>query len=170
MNQNIFRRYIASFSYISMILLINVLFVYLPGVSAFGQSFSPADMMVGCIYIVRDFAQREIKHYIFIAMLVGAGLSYLLANQEIALASLAAFLVGETIDWAIFSFTKKPLSQRLIWSSALSSPIDSWVFLAVAHRLHLLEFTMMTLGKIIGILVLWLIWKKVAARKSLAVS
>jgi uncharacterized PurR-regulated membrane protein YhhQ (DUF165 family) len=165
MTNRYLRRYLATISYIGMIVLINVLFVNLPGVAAFGQSFSLADLIVGSIYIVRDFAQREIKHYIFIAMLVGAGISYLLADKTIAIASLAAFLVGETLDWAIFTYTRKPLSQRLIWSSVISSPVDSYVFLAVAHRLHSLEFAIMTLGKIIGILILWLIWQKMATKK-----
>ena len=76
------RRYLATTSYIGMIVFLNALLVYLPGVSAFGQSFFPADMLVRSIYIVRDFAQREIKHYIFIAMLVGTVLSYLLADKK----------------------------------------------------------------------------------------
>lgn len=160
------RRMIATISYIVMIVTLNSLFVYLPGVSAYGQSFSSADILVGSIYIVRDFAQREIKHYIFIAMLIGTGLSYILADSQIAIASVSAFIVGEVLDWVIYTFTKKPLSQRLILSSISSSPVDSLVFLAVASRLHWMEFTVMTLGKIVGIFALWAIWKIIAYRKS----
>lgn len=160
------RRLIATISYILMVVALNTLFVYMPGVSAYGQSFSSADMLVGSIYIVRDFAQREIKHYIIIAMLIGTGLSYFLADKQIAIASVSAFAVGELLDWAIYTFTKKPLSQRLMLSSLVSSPVDSLVFLLAANRLHWMEFSIMTLGKVTGVIVLWAIWKLIAYRKS----
>ncbi len=150
----------ATLSYIGCIVLLNCLFVKLPGISAFGQAFSPADAVVGIIYIVRDFAQREIKHYIFLAMLIGSVISYSLADPVIALASVSAFVSGEVCDWGIFTFTQKPLSERLLLSSIISSPIDSIVFLSVAHRLHFLPFTVMTVGKIIGVMLLWLLWQQ----------
>ena len=136
-----------------------MLFVYLPGVAAFGQSFSPADVAVGVIYLVRDLAQREIRHYIFVAMLVGCALSYLFASKTIALASVSGFMVGEIVDWAIYTYTKRPLSKRLLWSAMISAPIDTSVFLYVAGRLHSLPFTMMVLGKLLGVLLIWIIWK-----------
>lgn len=153
------KRFMATGSYILAIVVLNMAVVYLPHVGAFGESFSPADVMVGLIYLVRDFAQREIKHYIFAAMLVGAGLSYFLASHDIALASVSAFLVGEAIDWALFTYTKKPLSQRLLLSAIVSSPFDSIVFLYVSGRFYWLPVVIMTLGKFIGVLVLWLVWK-----------
>ena len=154
------KRFLATTAYIIAIVLLNMAVVYLPHIAAFGESFSPADVLVGLIYLVRDFAQREIKHYIFVAMLVGAGLSYELATHDIALASLSAFLVGEMIDWALFTFTKKPLSQRLLLSALVSSPFDSVVFLYVSGRLLWLPMTVMTLGKFVGVFSLWLIWRQ----------
>ena len=153
------KRFIATLCYIAAIVLLNMAVVYLPYVGAFGESFSPADVMVGVIYLLRDFAQREIRHYIFIAMLVGAVLSYLLASHAIAVASVSAFLVGETIDWLLFTYTKKSLSQRLMLSAVVSSPFDSMVFLYVSGRFYWLPVLIMTLGKCIGVLMLWLIWK-----------
>lgn len=154
------KRWIATISYILAIVILNMAVVYLPMVAAFGQHVSPADVMVGFIYLTRDFAQRELKHYIFIAMLVGAVLSYILATPTIALASMSAFLVGEIIDWAIFTFTKKPLSQRLLLSAVVSSPFDSAVFLGVLGRLTPLPFCVMTLSKIMGVMLLWVIWRQ----------
>ncbi len=156
---NIRLRLIATSSYIGCVVLLNTLFVYLPGVAAFGQSFSPADMLVGVIYLVRDFAQREIRHYVIIAMIVGGAISYLLADRTIALASVAGFFVGEGIDWAIYTYTKRPLSKRLMLSAVISSPFDSLAFLIVANRLHWLPYLMMTLGKLTGVVCLWLLWK-----------
>lgn len=132
----------------------------------FGQSFSPADVTVGIIYLIRDFAQREIRHYIFIAMIIGAALSYVFASKEIAVASISGFMVGELIDWAIYTFTKRPLSKRLILSASISSPFDSAVFLAVAGRLTPVPFAMMTLGKFLGVFVLWAVWR-VRSRRAL---
>ncbi len=159
------KAYIATIAYIMMIVLLNCAVVYLPGVAAFGQHFSIADLFVGSIYLVRDFAQREIKHYIFAAMLIGTILSYLLADPAIALASVSAFCVGEVFDWAIFTFTRKPLSQRLILSATVSAPIDGLVFLGIAHRLGSIEWLMMTVGKIIGVFLIWMVWKLKVRRK-----
>ncbi len=160
------KRYLITISYIAMIVLLNVLVVRLPFVAAFGQHFSLADLFVGSIYLVRDFAQRELRHKVLYAMLAGVILSYILATPEIALASASAFLVGELIDWSIFTFSGKPLSQRLLYSSLISAPIDTMVFLGVAGRLHVFEVGMMTLGKFIGVLALWLMWKIKTAPKA----
>ncbi len=156
----------ATISYIVMIVALNMAFVYLPGFGGFGRDFSPADLMVGAIYLVRDFAQREIRHWILAAMAIGAVLSYWLASPAIAYASAAGFIAGELIDWLIFTFSGKPLSQRLLISSIASAPFDSIVFLTVAGRLSWLQFSMMTLGKFIGVLVLFILWRtKKAASK-----
>ena len=150
----------ATISYIIAIIFLNVLFVKLPYIYAYGEGFSPADVLVGIIYIVRDFAQREIKHHIFFAMLIGCILSYLLSEPTIAIASVSGFAIGELIDWALFTYTQKPLSQRLILSSCLSSPIDTLVFLLVAKQFNILSFLIMIAGKWTGILMLWIIWKR----------
>jgi len=161
---------IATFSYIIAIVLLNVAMVYLPQMGGFGQTFSPADMMVGLIYVMRDFAQREIRHYIFGAMFVGAALSYLLASPSMALASVSGFMVGELIDWILFTFMHKPLSRRLLVSAIVSSPFDSVVFLYVAGHLSWLSFVIVTLGKFIGVSLLWVLWKTKAALKGMPVA
>lgn len=150
---------LATSCYILFIIILNCLMTKLPHVAAFGESFSPADMLLGIIYIVRDFAQREIKHYVIIAMLVGGLISYVFADKTIAVASVAAFFVGETIDWLIYTFTKRPLSKRLLWSATLSSPVDSFVFLYFVQRLFLLPLLMMTFAKVLGVFLLWGSWK-----------
>ena len=156
---SLLKKYIGTLSYIICVLLVNVAFTHLPFFKIFGSEVSPGDIMVGSIYVVRDFAQREIGHRVILAMLLAAFLSYMLADASVARASLSAFVVGETIDWAIFSFTGKPLSQRLLWSSAISSPIDSYIFLKVLDHFSWIEFSLMTTGKILGVLVLWYGWK-----------
>lgn len=153
------KRFKATLSYIFLIVVINSLFVYIPLVTILGQAMSPADITVGCIYIFRDFSQREIKSYVLLAMLIGGLLSYVLADQTVAIASLCAFFVGEFIDWSLFTWTKKPLSQRLLLSAICSCPIDSFIFLALIGRLNWLEFIVMTVFKFIGILMVWGYWR-----------
>src|SRR5690348_7027339 len=105
-------RFIATLTYIVFIIFLNMVMVYCPPIHIFSYPISPGDAVVGFIYIVRDFTQREIKHYVFFAMLIGAGASYVLANHAIAIASVSAFIVGELVDWSVYTFTKRPLSQR----------------------------------------------------------
>lgn len=151
--------YPATLCYIGMIVLLNTIFSYVPNLS-FGQAtFSSADFLVGLIYVTRDFAQREIQHRVIFAMLIGCALSYIFAEKEAALASVAAFIVGESIDWAIFTLTKKPLSQRILWSALVSAPADSVVNLYFLHQLNTIGVSIMICMKWLGVTILWYIWR-----------
>lgn len=152
-------KYKATIAYIVLIIIINCIFTYFPEISLFGQSFNLADVTVGSIYIFRDFSQREIKHYVLLAMVIGGFLSYFLAVPTIAVASLLAFFTGEFIDWIIFTLTKKSLSERLLISSFCSCPIDSVVFLYFIGHLNWLEFTVITLTKFVGVFSVWWYWR-----------
>ena len=114
---------------------------------------------MGFIYVFRDFAQREIKHWIFLAMLIGCAISWVFAEEQAAFASVAAFSVGELIDWGIFTYTKKPLSERILWSSAISAPVDSVVNLYLLNQLNWLGLSLMIFTKLIGVVALWTGWK-----------
>lgn len=153
------RLYICTIAYIVLIVVVNAVFMYAPHWSIAGSIFSSADIAVGFVYLLRDFSQREIKHYIIPAMLVGCAISYLLADKFVAIASVAAFFVGEFIDWGIYTFTKKPLSQRLLLSSVLSTPVDTMVFLYMVHMLNWAGFLVMSSAKVLGAVALWMSWK-----------
>ena len=73
-----------------MILLINVGFAYTPFFMIFGAKASLMDPVAGVVYLVRDFAQRELGHRVFYAMAVGAILSYFLSTPTIAYASVVS--------------------------------------------------------------------------------
>ncbi len=150
----------ATLCYIVFIIAINSSYIYFPFVTVFHTPFSSGDLLVGAIYIFRDFAQQEIKHYVILAMIFGVIISYCFADKTMAVASVCAFTVAETIDWAIFTFTGKPLSQRLFLSSALSAPADSFVFLSIYGPLNLAGIFVLTLSKVSGVLLVWWIWKK----------
>jgi len=97
-----------------------------------GGSWHPFTVITGLVLVVRDFAQREIKHWIFGAMLIGLALSTLTAWPVIVVASGVAFLISETADWAVYTFSKRPLSQRIMISSTISAPIDQLLFIYLA--------------------------------------
>jgi queuosine precursor transporter len=155
-----YKFYRNTIAYVACIILLNTLFAWVPLVQAGNAEFSPMDWACGVMYILRDFAQREIGHKVGWAMLCGGGISYYLAAPAIALASISAFVVAESIDWLIYTFTRRPLSDRLLWSAGFSAPVDSLVFLLVAHRFNWLEMTLVTLAKWIGIVGLWYLWRR----------
>ena len=152
-------KYKATISYIVLIVLLNSLFTYLPYWHLFGELFSPADFFVGLIYVIRDFVQREIRHKVIIAMIIGCGISWVFAQQQAAIASVAAFAVGETLDWLIYTYTKKPLSQRILWSSAISAQADSVVNLYLLAQLNWVGLLLMVFVKMAGVFALWGYWR-----------
>lgn len=156
-----FYSYKSTFAYIACIILLNTLFAWVPLIRVGDAAvFSPMDWACGIMYLLRDFAQREIQHKVLWAMLLGGAVSYYLADRYIALASISAFLVAECIDWIIYTFTQRPLSDRLLWSAGVSAPVDSMVFLVVARRFNWLEMTLVTFFKWVGIIGLWYLWRR----------
>lgn len=152
-------RYKYSFVYVALIVLLNTLFARIPLMQIAGSEVSPMDWTVGVVYVLRDFSQRELHHKVIFAMLVGSVLSYFLADKTIALASVSAFLVAELIDWAVYTFTRRPLSQRILWSASLSAPVDSSVFLWIVDQLNGLGVAILSLAKIVGVLAVWYWWR-----------
>ena len=154
-----------SFLYVGLIVLVNLGFsvaplVDIPG----GEKWPPMSLVVGSIFVARDFAQREIGHRVIIAMLIAAALSYVMADPFVAVASLAAFLISEFADWAVYSFTGWSFRQRVLISSAAGTPVDSIVFLGIIGHLSVIGALAMTGSKMLGaLLVWWLIRRREAA-------
>lgn len=115
-----------------------------------GGMWSPFSIAVGLVLVCRDFAQREIGHYIFIPLLIGVALSYAMAPPQIATASGIAFLVSEAIDWAMYTFTNRPLSERVMISSLAGAPVDSIIYLTGANMAFPGLFSWWTLGTMIA--------------------
>jgi uncharacterized PurR-regulated membrane protein YhhQ (DUF165 family) len=144
-------------AYIVSIVAVNIGFVYIPPVPLLGEMFPPMSLIVGLIFIARDFAQREIGHKVLGAMAVGAILSYLMADPFVAIASVIAFAISEMVDWGVYTYTKRPLRDRILLSSALGTPVDSAVFLLILGFFSPLGFLLMTLAKMLTAVILW--WK-----------
>lgn len=153
------KQYRFTILYILFVITLNCIFIYMPNIGFGRVEFNMGDIVVGIIYLLRDLTQREIKQKVLFATLFGACASYLLADKTVAIASVLAFSVGETLDWLIYTLTKRPLSQRLLWSSLISVPIDSLVFLICVHHFNLVDFSIMTMAKIIGVMALWFSWR-----------
>lgn len=100
-----------------------------------GGAFQPLAIVTGLVLVVRDFAQRDMKHWVWGAMITGLVLSMLTSWVVVVFASAAAFLISETVDWAVYTFSKKPLSQRIMLSSTVSAPLDQMVFIWLASQI-----------------------------------
>ena len=63
---------------------------------------------------------------------------------------------SEMADWGVFSFTRRPLQNRILISSLISIPLDSLAFLYLSGYLSPLSFTTETLSKAVGVLIVWM--------------
>lgn len=148
-------------TYIALIAGVNLLFevtplIELPG----GDLWSPAALVVGFVFVVRDFAQRRVGHHILWAMLAGIAISWFMASPQLALASALAFAIGELADWALYTFTKKPFSQRILFSSILGAPLDSLVFLSLIGIASPASVGIMSLSKLFGAIFVFMLVRK----------
>ena len=142
--------------YIVSIVVVNVAFVHLPLVSLgeFG-AWPPASLLVGVIFVLRDYAQRAIGHWVLAAMALGIVVSYLMASPMVAIASATAFAVSEAVDWIVYTVTKRPFRDRVLLSSAIGTPIDSAVFLGMLGFFGWVAVLLMTLSKMVAALLVW---------------
>lgn len=149
-------RYRSTLLYIALIVAVNWGFTVVPLVKMpGGEMWPPMSLVVGFIFVVRDFAQREVGHRVLIAMLIGAALSYVMAAPYVAIASAAAFLVSELADWLVYTVTRRPLSQRILFSSLIGTPVDSVVFLYGIGHLTVSGVLAMTASKLVGAFIVW---------------
>lgn len=147
--------------YILTVVLVNVGFSYVPMVELTGIGmFSPMAIVVGAIFVIRDFAQRQSGHLVLVAMGVATLLSYLLADPYVAIASAAAFATSEIADYLIYTFTKRPFRERILWSSVVSAPIDTAVFLFGINGFTVGTFVLMVLSKLVAAGVVWVMYAK----------
>jgi uncharacterized PurR-regulated membrane protein YhhQ (DUF165 family) len=147
--------------YVCCVVLVNLAFSWVPLLTLPGGEFwSPVSLVVGFTFVIRDYAQREVGHWVLPAMLAGGLLSGIMADPGVAAASVCAFLAGEFLDWGVYTFTGRPFSRRVLLSSALSTPVDSTVFLAMVGIFSSPGVLMMTAGKMAGAVVVYFLARR----------
>lgn len=146
---------LAVFFYVASVVLLNIGFAYVPMIDFGFGMFSPMAIVAGMVFVIRDFAQRKAGHYVLVAMVVAFILSYLLANPYVALASAAAFAVAEFADYLVYTFSKMPFHQRVLFSSVISTPVDTVVFLLGINSFTVGTFVLMVLSKLVAAVAIW---------------
>lgn len=152
--------------YLLLIPAVNWSFAHVPTVPMpDGGLWAPMAIVTGLVLVFRDFAQREIGHYIFIPLFIGIMVSFYMAGPEIAAYSALAFAISEFIDWCVYSFTKRPLSQRVLYSSLIAAPLDTTVFFMGANMVAPGIFSWSTIltsiaSKLLGAYIVFLIIRK----------
>jgi uncharacterized PurR-regulated membrane protein YhhQ (DUF165 family) len=113
----------------------------------FGYRAPSGVLWVGLAFTLRDVVQSTVgKRPVLAAIVIGAGLSYFVA-PSLAWASAVAFLVSETLDFAVYT----PLVERgvvvaaVVLSNTVGLLVDTFVFLQVAF--HSLDFWQ---GQVVG--------------------
>ena len=137
-------------AYISSVVLINYAFSSAPHLDVLWSAWG------GLVFILRDMVQTRFGHGALVAMLAALVLSYVTSDPAIAVASATAFAVSELIDWIVFSITKRPLHDRLWLSSALSIPLDTFIFFGMIGALTPAVVGTALASKFAGVTAVWL--------------
>jgi len=95
-------------------------------------TFPAGVVFIGLTFSFRDFAQRHWGKKAVWYWMIAATLITLLLNYKIAVASVTAFLIAESIDWALFTFTDLKFKKRIVVSNLISTPVDSIAFVTLA--------------------------------------
>jgi len=143
--------------YLISIVAVNWLFTIIQPIGI----WQPTSLIVGLTFIFRDLAQRQIGHWVIPIMFLGGIISYIMATPIVAIASVTAFIFSEGVDWFVFTITKRPLRDRILWSSALSTPLDSIIFTALVGIFSPLNVIVMTGSKMAGTFITYLWMLKV---------
>lgn len=103
-------------------------------VAPFGITAPSGVLMIGLALVLRDLVQRRLgKAWTLGAILVGAGLSGLVAPPALVIASAVAFLLSELADFAVYTpLQKRGLIRAVVLSSLAGLCVDSVAFLYLA--------------------------------------
>jgi uncharacterized PurR-regulated membrane protein YhhQ (DUF165 family) len=91
-------------------------------------------LTIGIALVLRDLVQRRLgKLWSLLAILIGAGLSWIVADAALVIASTLAFLLSELADFAVYTpLQRRRLILAVVLSSFVGLVIDSLVFLQLA--------------------------------------
>lgn len=108
----------------------------------FTDYLAPAGVLcIGAVLVIRDWLQQLRGLWASLAlMVVAGGASYLVglaagwtSLQKIAIASVVAFLISETVEAVVFTpLRNRNLTLGVALSATIGNAIDSYIFLALA--------------------------------------
>jgi uncharacterized PurR-regulated membrane protein YhhQ (DUF165 family) len=154
--------------YIAAIVAVNWMFTAIaPWQTPLGDLYL-ANIVVGFVFVLRDYAQRDIGHYVLFATAVAGVLTWFMVDPAIAVASITAFTLSETADWAVYSWLRRPLSQRILISSAVAVPLDTFAFQYLAGYLTPAAFMTEVASKALGVIIVWYLLRARDRRRAIA--
>jgi hypothetical protein len=158
-----------TYLYLALIPIVNWGFAAVPTIKfPVGGDWNAMTIVTGLILVVRDFAQREVGHYIFIFLVIGLALSTVTSDPSIAFASGCAFAISELIDWALFTFAKLPLSKRVFVSAGTAGPIDAATFLIIAGFFSWWSVLAAVVSRLLGCVVVYFLMRNREKKAALA--
>jgi queuosine precursor transporter len=95
---------------------------------------------IGAVLVIRDWLNQLSPKLSLALIPVASGISYAIGElagwsslQKIALASVAAFVISESVEWAVFApIRKRSLTLGVALSGSVGIALDSYVFLSLA--------------------------------------
>jgi uncharacterized PurR-regulated membrane protein YhhQ (DUF165 family) len=114
--------------YLGSILLANLLVIWF-GIVKIGPVVAPAGaLVIGLTFSARDFVQRSWGKWPAWGWMVTASIITMFFSRDVAVASVAAFLASEAVDWLVYILVGGPLRRRIFWSNLFGTPLDSLIF------------------------------------------
>jgi uncharacterized PurR-regulated membrane protein YhhQ (DUF165 family) len=141
--------------YVASIVLVNWMFTAIPPWATPLGDLYLANIVVGFVFVLRDYAQRELGHSVLIATALGGVITWVMVDPVIAVASITAFIISESADWGVYSFLRRPLSQRILISSLIAIPLDTLAFQYLAGYLTPAAFMTEIASKAVGVIIVW---------------
>ncbi|SKC66330.1 VUT family protein [Krasilnikoviella flava] len=126
---------VALIAYIGAVVTANVVTARMGLVPVgFGLLVPAGTYAAGAALLARDFVHRHGgRRWALGAIGVAAILSWFMSTPEIAIASVAAFLIAELVDLVIFSAVRRRgFIRAALTSNLVSAPLDTIVFLVLA--------------------------------------
>ena len=129
-------KYFWPMMYLISILLGNLFVIWFGIVKVAGLVFPAGVVFIGLTFSFRDYVQKIWGDWAcWIWMLIATGITFFL-NQKVAMASVAAFVVAEGVDWFAFKVLKMNFKKRIYISNLFSCPLDSLIFVTLAFGFY----------------------------------
>jgi uncharacterized PurR-regulated membrane protein YhhQ (DUF165 family) len=141
--------------YLFSIVVVNFIFAHTTPIDTPLGYLPPATFIVGAIFVLRDYVQRYIGHYVLLVMIVACALSYYIASPIVATASLLAFIASELSDWGIYTAIKRKFEYRVLYSSMVGVLVDSVVFLPLVGLFSWGAVLVMWLSKMVAAVIIF---------------